>query len=372
MRTTTGRALPAQSGAAAEQSGVPLSSLTTLRVGGPARRLVPADSEARLVAAVAAADAAGVPVLVVGGGSNLVVGDAGFDGLVVHVRTRGVRVDRERVTAAAGEPWEPFAGLLCDLGLAGMECLSGIPGSVGATPIQNVGAYGQDVSQTLVSLRAYDRERREVAKIPVVECGFGYRSSRFRGSSRFVVLTVTWDLRAQRQSLPIAYPQLAAALGVPVGGTRPLAQVRAAVLALRRAKGMVLDPADPDTVSAGSFFVNPVLTTTGATKLRQRVAERLGGGVAPPLFPAEGGGVKTSAAWLIERAGFPRGYQLGPVRISTKHTLALTNPSGGSTADLLRLAGTVQTGVRDAFGVELAVEPVLIGCGAAGNVSASA
>lgn len=370
MRATRGSATSAPAGAAVEEYDVPLSRFTTLRVGGPARRLVHVDSEAALISAVAAADAAGEPVLVLGGGSNLVVADAGFDGLVVHVRTRGLRVEGGRVTAAAGEPWEPFVGVLCDRGLAGMECLSGIPGSVGATPIQNVGAYGQDVSQTMVSLRAYDRDSREVVEIAAPECGFGYRSSRFRGSNRFVILSVGWQLREQEWSLPVAYPQLADALGVPVGGTGPLAQVRDAVLALRRAKGMVLDPEDPDTVSAGSFFVNPVLSAPDAEGLRDRIRERLGNDVAPPLYAGEDGEMKTSAAWLIERAGFPRGFPLGPVRISTKHTLALTNPGGGTTADLLRLADTVRTGVRTAFGVDLAVEPVLVGCATGINGSA--
>ena len=278
-----------------------LSELTTLRLGGPPRRLVEARDEAAIVAAVREADDAGEPVLVVAGGSNLVVADAGFPGTVVRIASRGI----EGGTVAAGEEWDPFVARCVADGLAGVECLSGIPGSVGATPIQNVGAYGQEVADVIRSVRAYDRRAREVREIPAAECGFAYRSSAFtRDPGHWVVLAVTFDLPRQDRSMPIRYAELARALGVEEGGTAPLADVREAVLALRRRKGMVIDPADPDSVSAGSFFTNPVLSAEAFAALEARVDN----GARPPRFPQPDGSVKTSAAWLIEHAGFARGH----------------------------------------------------------------
>ncbi|WP_067794826.1 UDP-N-acetylmuramate dehydrogenase [Actinomadura formosensis] len=345
---------------------VNLAGYTTLRLGGPARRFVEATTEAELVAAIRAADDEGEPVLVLGGGSNLVVSDDGFPGTVVHIGTRGTeRTAAEggtvHVRAQAGEDWDPFVARCVADGLAGVECLSGIPGRVGATPIQNVGAYGQDVSETIIEVRAYDRESRAVVTLDRAACRFTYRHSVFKGNDRYVVLDVTYALHEAEESQPIAYAELARKLGVRPGERVTLKEARDAVLELRRGKGMVLDAADPDTRSAGSFFTNPVLDPEQLAELQRRVAERLGPDATFPRYPETGDRVKTSAAWLIDRAGFAKGHVLGPARISTKHTLALTNPGGASTADLLALAREVRAGVRDAFGVELVNEPVLVG-----------
>lgn len=345
---------------------VPLAPYTTLRLGGPAGRLVEATTEEEVVDAVAAADRSGEPVLVLGGGSNVVIPDEGFPGTVVRVASCGVDMStagqRVLVRAQAGEDWEPLVAHCVDEGLAGIECLSGIPGLVGATPIQNVGAYGQEISDTVATVRVYDRRTGEIAQLEHEQCGFGYRTSAFKRSGRYVVLGVTLELWPRWQSAPVRYGELARALGVQVGDRVALPDARAAVLSLRRSKGMVLDPADPDAVSAGSFFTNPVLDDDGLAALRRRIARRVGADVEPPCYPAGEGSSKVSAAWLIDQAGFPKGYGRGPVRISTKHTLALTNPSRqASTAELLALAREIRDGVRDAFGVELRNEPVLLG-----------
>ncbi|MGH3342926.1 MAG: UDP-N-acetylmuramate dehydrogenase [Carbonactinosporaceae bacterium] len=347
------------------QTRTSLSTLTTLRLGGPAARLVEVTAAEDVVDAVTAADRAGEPVLVLGGGSNVVVSDGGFDGTVVLVRTTGVASvaedDLVALTVQAGEPWDAVVGAVVAEGWAGIETLSGIPGLSGATPIQNVGAYGQEVSSTVSCVRVLDRRTGQVATMPAHACAFTYRSSAFKGIDRFVVLDVTYVLEVSGLSRPIRYPELAGALGVDVGDRVPLADVREAVLHLRRAKGMVIDEADPDSVSAGSFFTNPILDPAEVAALERRVAARLGDGVRPPLFPESGGRMKTSAAWLIDRAGFPRGYGHGAARISSKHTLALTNRGGATAADLLVLAREVRDGVREAFGVELVNEPVLVG-----------
>jgi len=337
-------------------AGVALADLTTLRLGGPARRLVECATAEEVVEAVRAVDAAGEPLLVMGGGSNLVVADEGFPGTVVRIASRGLRTvegaGRVVLTVAGGEPWDDLVAETCRRGWAGMEALSGIPGSTGATPVQNVGAYGQDVSQTVTSVTVYDRQDDAVHAVPAAACGFAYRHSVFKGEDRRVVLDVTFALRPGGRSGPIRYAELARLLGVEVGAQAPVADVRAAVLALRRGKGMVIDPADPESVSAGSFFTNPVLP------LEQ--ADRLPAGA--PCWRQDERSVKTSAAWLIEQAGFGRGYGSGPVRVSTKHTLALTNRGQATTADLLGLAREIRDGVRAAFGVELVNEPVLVGC----------
>ncbi|MFB9832208.1 UDP-N-acetylmuramate dehydrogenase [Actinoallomurus acaciae] len=344
---------------------VNLSGYTTLRLGGPARRFVEATTDDELIGAVRDADEAGEALLVLGGGSNLVVADEGFPGTVVHVATRGVTITPSArgvlVRAQAGEEWEPFVARCVDEGLAGVECLSGIPGRLGATPIQNVGAYGQDVSETIVSVRAYDRERGEVVTLDREACAFGYRTSAFKRSRRHVVLEVTFALEPADASTPIRYAELARRLDVSAGDRVPLKDAREAVLALRRGKGMVLDATDPDTRSAGSFFTNPILDSEQVAELERRVAERLGPDVAFPLYPEADGRVKTSAAWLIDKAGFAKGHARGPVRISTKHTLALTNPDGARTADLLALAREVRDGVHAVFGVTLVNEPVFVG-----------
>jgi UDP-N-acetylmuramate dehydrogenase len=331
-------------------SGVPLAPLTTLRLGGPADRLVEVHEEGELIDAVRAD-----PALVLAGGSNVVIADAGVPGTVVHVKTRGFERDGARLVVQAGEPWDELDAYCVAEGLQGFECLSGIPGSTGATPIQNVGAYGQDVSETVEWVRVYDRELDAVQILPAAACEFDYRRSRFKHRDRWVVLAVAYQLRASPLSGPLRYAELARALGVPVGGTAPLAAVREAVLALRRGKGMVIDAADPDSVSAGSFFTNPILSADGFAALAARTPS------PPPAFPEPDGRIKTSAAWLIEHAGFARGHGEGRAGISTKHTLALVNRGGATTAELLALAHAIAAGVRAAFAVELVPEPVLVG-----------
>jgi UDP-N-acetylmuramate dehydrogenase len=332
---------------------------TTLRLGGPAKEWVRATTEAELVGAVRAADDAGEPVLVLAGGSNVVVADAGFDGTVVEVATTGVRADHDDddptcggvlVTVAAGEPWDAFVARAVESRWVGIEALSGIPGSVGATPIQNVGAYGQDVSQTLASVRVWDRILKGVRTFAAADCGLGYRTSRFKADpGRHVVLEATYQFRQGDLGAPVEYAELARTLGVEPGSRAPTADVRRAVLELRRGKGMVLDPGDHDTWSAGSFFTNPVLPV-------DRVPE------GAPAWPQPDGQVKTSAAWLIEQAGYAKGYGAGAARLSTKHTLALTNRGGATTEDLLGLAREIRDGVEQRFGVRLVNEPVLVGC----------
>ena len=420
---------------------VALAGYTTLGLGGPAARFLAGSSDEQVVSAVRAADQRGEPVLVLGGGSNLVIADAGFPGTVIRVATRGIRAardgDRVAVSVAAGEDWDAVVSWCVSSGLSGIECLSGIPGLAGATPIQNVGAYGQDVAETIVAVRAYDRLRGVLAELSNADCGFGYRTSAFKRAarptagtvgptgdaagptagtaglagdaagptagvagaaggaagpsggaavagdvtSRFVVLGVTFLLAPEPLSAPVRYGELARALGAGEGGRVPLADAREAVLRLRRSKGMVLDPADPDTRSAGSFFTNPVLDREQFAALEHAVAAACGGDARVPRFPAGEGRVKVPAAWLIERAGFRKGYpgggqpepgqqvfgqqvfgqhDSGP-RISTKHTLALVNPGGATTASLLALARDIRNGVYEAFGVELVPEPVLVG-----------
>jgi UDP-N-acetylmuramate dehydrogenase len=336
-----------------------LAGYTTLRLGGPARRLVTAASAAEIVAAVRAADAAGEPVLLVGGGSNLVVADGGFPGTAVLLRSRGVAVaaagDAVELRVAAGEPWDDLVTRAVTEGWAGIECLAGIPGLAGATPVQNVGAYGQEVADTITGVRVYDRAERVERDLAPAECRFGYRDSRFKHDDRYVVLSVDFRLAVQPLSAPVRYPELARALGVAVGDAAKSADVAAAVLSLRRGKGMVLDPADHDTWSAGSFFTNPVLDPAAAAGFAARA-----GTEDYPRWPA-GADTKLSAAWLIEHAGFAKGYGSGPVTVSTKHTLALTNRGGATTADLLALAREIRDGVRERYGVTLVAEPRLVG-----------
>jgi UDP-N-acetylmuramate dehydrogenase len=319
---------------------VELSELTTLRLGGPAASVVEPRDEAELIEA--ARDAA----LIIAGGSNLVVADEGIPGTVVRVTTAAVEEAGTHLHVGAGANWDRLVAKCVDEGLQGFECLSGIPGSVGATPIQNVGAYGQEVAETVEFVRVLDRATGHVETMSPAECGFGYRTSVFKYHDRRVVLSVAFRLRRSRESGPIRYAELARTLDIPVGGTAPLTDVRDAVLALRRGKGMVIDLADPDSVSAGSFFTNPIL-------------EEAPDGA--PAWPEPDGRVKTSAAWLIEQAGFHKGYGNGRVGISTKHTLALVNRGGATTAELIGLAREIATGVEDRFGIALHPEPVLVG-----------
>jgi UDP-N-acetylmuramate dehydrogenase len=322
-----------------------LAPLTTLRLGGPAGRLIEASTEDELVAILrSGAD------LVLAGGSNVVISDAGVPGTVVLVRTRGVSYEDDLLVVQAGEPWDEVVGRCVAEGRQGVECLSGIPGSTGATPIQNVGAYGQEVAETVAWVRVYDRATDRVEVLDAVACGFDYRRSVFKYRDRWTVLAVAFRLPESELSGPLRYAELARVLGVPVGGRAPLADVRAAVLALRRGKGMVIDPDDPDSVSAGSFFTNPILSLPEWEALP-----------GAPAFPEPDGRIKTSAAWLIERAGFARGYGSGRAGISTKHTLALINRGEATTADLMALAREIAGGVQATFGVGLVPEPVLVG-----------
>ncbi|MFC7307537.1 UDP-N-acetylmuramate dehydrogenase [Streptomyces monticola] len=341
----------------------PLAPLTTFRLGGSATRLITATTDAEVIAAVREADASGTPLLVIGGGSNLVISDKGFSGTALRIATKGFELDGGKLELAAGEVWTDAVARTVEAGLAGIECLAGIPGSAGATPIQNVGAYGQEVSSTITEVVAYDRETHETVTLPNAQCAFSYRHSRFKADpERYVVLRVRFALEdAGGLSAPLKYPETARALGVEAGDRVPLTTARETVLKLRSGKGMVLDPEDHDTWSAGSFFTNPILTEEEFAAFRARVAERLGPDVPPPAFPAGEGHLKTSAAWLIDKAGFTKGYGTGPARISTKHTLALTNRGEATTEDLLALAREVVAGVRDAFGITLVNEPVTVG-----------
>ncbi len=348
---------------------MPLAERTTLRLGGPAARFVHATTAAELVEAVRTADAtADEKVLVLGGGSNLVISDDGFDGTVVQVGTKGFRLDPlgggiVQFTVEAGEEWDAVVAEAVAQGLGGLECLSGIPGSNGATPVQNVGAYGVEISQVLQSVDLLDRRSGKVHQVPAAKLGLGYRTSVLKNTDQAVVLRTRFSLTAGGMSAPIRYAELARVLGVAQGDRVPADEARKAVLELRRGKGMVLDPADHDTWSAGSFFTNPIIDDSTFTGVLIRIAERLGADVDVPTYPAGNGFKKLSAAWLIERAGFRKGHQ-GPggrVALSSKHTLALTNRGEASTEDLLDLAREVRDGVRAAFGVELHPEPVFVG-----------
>lgn len=333
-----------------------LSGFTTLRTGGPAEHLFVAETEAELIDAISTADAAEESITILGGGSNVVVSDEGLPGTVVLVRTRGIDVSVDAcagawVTVAAGEPWDDLVARAVVEEWSGIEALSGIPGLTGATPIQNVGAYGQEVADTIARVTAYDRVTRRTEVIAAGDCGFGYRTSRFKPTpGRHVILSLTFQLPLGSMSAPIGYAELAARLGVAVGERAASGDVREAVLDLRRGKGMVLDAADHDTWSVGSFFTNPVVEA-------DRVPE------GAPAWPQAQGGVKTSAAWLVEQAGFPRGFpEGGAARLSTKHTLAITNRGSASTADVIALAREIRDGVLGRFGIELTPEPVLLSC----------
>ncbi|MBO0811101.1 MAG: UDP-N-acetylmuramate dehydrogenase [Microlunatus sp.] len=333
-----------------------LGELTTLRVGGPARALITARTEAELVDAVRETDAAGEPLLIIGGGSNLLVGDAGFDGTVIKIETRGRDAEVSGcsgavLTIAAGEPWDDLVAETVAEGWSGLEALSGIPGLVGATPIQNVGAYGAEISHTLASVRTLDRQTGQQQTFAAGDCGFGYRWSRFKAEpDRYVILSVTLQLPLADLSAPIGYAQLAQQLGVPLGARVSAAAVRGAVLDLRRSKGMVLEEQDHDTWSAGSFFTNPIVP--GDAELPD----------GAPRYHQPDGRIKTSAAWLIEHAGFAKGYGTPPATLSGKHTLALTNRGGAKAEDLLQLARELRAGVLDRFGIELVPEPNLVNC----------
>lgn len=342
------------------EENVPLAPLTTIGIGGPARFFFRASTVDEIREALAWARDEGVAVFILGGGSNLLISDDGFDGLVLQVDLRGTVIENEdpetaMVKVAAGEPWDPFVAFCVAHDYAGIECLSGIPGSCGATPIQNVGAYGQDVSETIVRVEVLDRNEGIVKTLTNWDCRFGYRASLFKNHERdrYVVLNVTFRLRRGGEA-SIRYPELRKFVEERGVGPRDLHGVREAVIAIRKRKGMVIDPADPDTRSDGSFFMNPVVTAEEYAAFAQKEPEA-------PHFPAADGTVKLSAAWLIERAGFHKGYVHGNVGLSSKHTLAVINRGGGTAREVSELVEQVQNGVRERFGVEIHPEPNFIG-----------
>lgn len=347
------------------QENVPLAPFTTIGIGGPARYFIRARTVDELREAVAWARDRDQSLFILGGGSNLLVADRGFPGAVVHNDLRGITIESEdefaTVKVAAGERWDDFVAFAVERGWAGVECLSGIPGSAGATPIQNVGAYGQDVSETIIRVEVLDRRDGLVKILTNWDCRFGYRSSLFRDveRDRYVVVNVTYRLRRGGEAT-IRYPELQAyaeRLGISAAD---LPGVREAVIAIRRRKGMVIDPADPDTRSDGSFFTNPVLPQPEYDRFLRRAHAVTGDGVAVPAFPA-GDAVKLSAAWLIEHAGFQKGFAIGNAGLSTKHTLAVINRGGATAAEVLELVHAIREKVRDTFGVDLQTEPSLVG-----------
>jgi UDP-N-acetylmuramate dehydrogenase len=354
------------------RENIRLAPYTTLMVGGDARYFVDPTSDDDVIEAVRWARVRGLPVFVLGGGSNLLVSDAGFRGLVLHMSIDGIDArdhDGKRIfSAGAGVELDAFVALAVKDNCAGVECLSGIPGTVGGTPIQNVGAYGQDVSETIVRVCAVDATTLERVVFDKSACGFSYRQSRFNGSEagRYIVTCVDYALQPDGPP-KICYAELKRHFSTrPLGGATPatgdaapsLSAVRDAVLAIRRAKGMVLDEEDADSRSAGSFFKNPVVSLAEYERIAFTSA------VPVPHFAASPGDVKLAAAWLIEQAGIPRGFVLGPVAISSKHTLALVNRGGATAADMLRMKDFVQQQVRGRFAVELLPEPVMLGFGA--------
>lgn len=354
-----------------------IADLTTLHVGGPADQYVQARTEAELIAIIKEADTNSQPLLVLGGGSNVLVGDTGFPGVVVRDMRQDITVidssecGGTTLRVAAGATWDHLVQYAVDNDAMGIEALSGIPGTVGAAPVQNIGAYGQDVAETLAAVKVWDRAENRTRRLAFADLQLGYRTSILKRSlvdptagggrtwgptGRWVVLEAEFQLRNASLSAPIRYRELAATLGVQEGDRAPMREVRQAVLDLRRGKGMVYDPANHDTWSAGSFFTNPILTIEDAAVLLPEGA---------PQFPAGPGQVKTSAAWLISHAGFARGHRVAPgnpAALSSRHVLALTNRGGASAADILQLAASVRRGVQEHFGITLVPEPVLVNC----------
>ena len=343
------------------REAVPLAPFTTIGLGGPARYFCEWASAEDAAQAIEFARNRSLPLHILGGGSNVIFHDAGFPGLVARIATRGVTFDPPTgdtmvVRVAAGESWDGLVAASVVRGLSGLECLSGIPGTVGGAPIQNVGAYGQETAETLLDVACLDRERLQRVTFGREQCGFGYRMSRFKGADRDRYIVLGVRLRLRRNTRPVLrYAELAAAV-TRRGGIDALepqaavALVREVVLELRRGKSMVLDAADPNTRSVGSFFMNPVLTPEAFAALERRWR--------PPSFPAEQG-VKVPAAWLVEQAGFPKGYVTDGVGVSTRHALALVN-RGGTTAQLLDLAKQIERAVFEKFGVRLEREAVVV------------
>jgi UDP-N-acetylmuramate dehydrogenase len=334
-----------------------LSNFTTLKVGGPAQKIVHAHTEDELVEFVKAADKAGEQVLILGGGSNLLISDAGFAGTVIRVESKGNALDYDAcsggmIEVSAGEDWDKFVALTIEKGFADLESLSGIPGTIGGAPIQNIGAYGHEVSETIARVKAYDRTKGEINTFTNEQCRFSYRNSVFKAEAgRYVILNVAFQLRKGEQSLPITYAELAKFLSVNIGDRAPVVEVRKAVLQLRGRKGMLIDAGDVNSNSAGSFFVNPILNKEMADKLPADA----------PRWPQTDGRVKTSAAWLMEHAGVNKGEKLAGAQISYKHVLALTNSGDATAGDIVELAKRARAKVFEKFGVKLEAEVQLVG-----------
>ena len=334
-----------------------LSNFTTLKVGGPAQKIVHAHTEDELVEFVKAADKAGEQVLILGGGSNLLISDAGFAGTVIRVESKGNALDYDAcsggmIEVSAGEDWDQFVALTIEKGFADLESLSGIPGTIGGAPIQNIGAYGHEVSETIARVKAYDRTKGEITTFTNEQCRFSYRNSVFKAEAgRYVILNVTFQLRKGEQSLPITYAELAKFLSINIGDRAPVVEVRKAVLQLRGRKGMLIDAGDVNSNSAGSFFVNPILNKEIADKLPADA----------PRWPQTDGRIKTSAAWLMEHAGVNKGEKLAGAQISNKHVLALTNSGDATAGDIVELAKMARAKVFEKFGVKLEAEVQLVG-----------
>jgi UDP-N-acetylmuramate dehydrogenase len=332
-----------------------LSKYTSLRVGGPATKIVQVSTEAQIIAAIE--DAGDTPILIMGGGTNVLIADKGFEGTVIRISNNSVQAEVDAcsgatLTIGAGEDWDVFVQTTITSGFAGLETLSGIPGTVGASPIQNIGAYGHEVSEFVTRVRTYDRQEKELKTFTNSECQFSYRNSYFKAHpGRYVVLEVQFQLRIGEFSDPITYLELSKKLGIEPGDKAPVAATRAAVLELRASKGMLLSPDDHDSWSAGSFFTNPIISQQAADALPD----------AAPKWPLNDGRVKISAAWLIENAGMHKGDEVGGARISTKHVLALTNSGSATASDIAELAKRARDHVKEVFGITLEAEVNLVG-----------
>jgi UDP-N-acetylmuramate dehydrogenase len=332
-----------------------LSDFTSLHVGGPAQNFIEVATEAEIIAALESAGAD--PILIIGGGTNMLISDEGFAGTVIHIKNNQVKEEIDAcsgatLTIGAGENWDDFVLSTIERGFAGMETLSGIPGTVGAAPIQNIGAYGHEVGEFITRVRTYDREKKELKTFTNSECNFTYRNSIFKSEpGRYVVLDVGFQLRVGEMSEPVTYAELASKLGIEIGERAPVKKVRETVLELRSAKGMLLSPTDKDSWSAGSFFTNPIVDQVTADQLPE----------AAPRWPVGEGQVKISAAWLIQQAGIEKGQSHGGAKVSTKHVLALTNSGNATATEITELAKIASAAVRAKFGIELKPEVNLVG-----------
>jgi UDP-N-acetylmuramate dehydrogenase len=332
-----------------------LNKYTSLRVGGPAKKIINVSTEAEIIAAIEGAGDS--PVLIIGGGSNVLISDSGFEGTVIHIANNQAESEVDAcsgatLTIGAGENWDDFVATTISRGFAGLETLSGIPGTVGAAPIQNIGAYGHEVSEFITRVRTYDRENKAIKTLTNAECEFEYRNSHFKKHpGRYIVLSVQFQIRRGEVSTPITYAELAKKLGIAVGEKAPVIDTRRAVMELRASKGMLLNPDDKDSWSAGSFFTNPIVSSEIASALPE----------GAPKWPMADGRVKTSAAWLIENSGIDKGQSHGGARISTKHVLALTNAGNATAEELIQLARDVRASVESKFGITLEPEVNLIG-----------